>query len=239
MTDNIKEITVKGFIETSFVDWVGNVTSVIFLPFCNFRCPYCQNAELVLDPNSLASFDIDEILKRLSKYSDWIDGVCITGGEPTIHEGLPDCIRYIKENSPLAVKIDTNGTNPKMLEKLLSEGLLAAIAMDVKAPLDDIRYYKAAGVAVDLGAIKKSIQLLMNSAIDVEFRTTITPKLFKQKDILDLAEQLKGAKRFKLQNFNKRTETIDPTYKGSDPFTEDELNGFQKQVDKIIKGTKK
>jgi pyruvate formate lyase activating enzyme len=231
-----KSVPIKGFIEVSFVDWVGKIASVIFLPYCNFKCPYCQNPELVLNPDSLESIDIDDILKRLSNYKGWIDGICITGGEPTIHESLPELICYIKQNSGLAVKLDTNGANPKMLEGLIKEKLLDAVSMDVKAPLDDIAYCKAAGVVVDIEKIKKSIDILKDSDLDIEFRTTIHPKMFTKKDIRNLASQLKGVKRYKLQNFNANTDTIDPALKGSVPFDEETFKALQELARKIIQG---
>lgn len=236
MNSPISKIQIKGFIESSFVDWSGKLTAVIFLPLCNFRCPYCHNRELVLEPNKLETLNIDDILSHLSRYRGWLDGICVTGGEPTIHEGLPELLRYIKDKSSLLVKIDTNGTNPEMLQKLIDAKLLDSAAMDVKAPLDDLRYYKAAGTTVDLERIKKSIDILMNSGLDVEFRTTIHPKLFTQKDIIDLCEQLKGVKKFKLQNFNKYAETIDPSLSGTDPFDDETFKRFQKLADGIIKG---
>ena len=218
------------------MDWVGKITSVIFLPYCNFKCPYCQNPELVLNPDSLASIDIDDILKKLSNYKGWIDGICITGGEPTIHESLPELIRYIKKNSGLAIKLDTNGADPKMLEGLIKENLLDAVSMDVKAPLDDIRYRRAAGVVVDVEKIKKSIDILKDSDLDVEFRTTVHRDMFTKKDIQDLAGQLKGAGRFKLQNFNANADTIDPELKGSTPFDEETFKELQELARKIIQG---
>jgi pyruvate formate lyase activating enzyme len=230
-----EDIQIKGFIETSFVDWEDKITAVIFLPYCNLRCPYCQNPELVLHPESLESIDIDDILGRLKKYTGWIDGICITGGEPTLHKWLPDLVRHIKKSSNLLVKIDTNGTNPEMLKNLINEKLVDAVSMDVKAPLDDIRYCKAAGVAVNLEDIKKSIDILKKSGLLVEFRTTVHPAFFSKKDVEDLALQLKGVERFKLQNFNIRADTIDPVLKGSGTFTEEEFDELKKIADNILR----
>jgi len=229
-------IPIKGFLETSFVDWGDKITSLIFLPGCNFRCPYCHNPELVLDPNSLQSMELDAILEHLKKYKGWIEGICITGGEPTIHKALPDMIRYIREKSGLMIKLDTNGTNPEMLRVLIDEKLIDAVSMDVKAPLDDIRYCRAAGAVVAVGDIKKSIDILRNSGLVVEFRTTVHPKFFAKKDVSELAEQLKGVARFTLQNFNKLAETVDPALHGTEPFTEGEFEELQKIADEIIRG---
>ncbi len=227
---------IKGFIETSFVDWRGKIASVIFLPNCNFRCPYCHNPDMVLCPETMETLEISDIMNRLDRFKGWVDGVCITGGEPTLHTGLPALIRYIKQSGAFLVKIDTNGTNPDMLGRLISGKFLDAVSMDVKAPLDDIRYYKAAGVNVDLEKIKKSIDILKNSGLDVEFRTTVHPRLFREKDIIDLAEQLSGASRLKLQNFNRHAPTIDDSYQGSEPFNEEEFARLQALADRIIHG---
>jgi pyruvate formate lyase activating enzyme len=231
-----EKFKIKGFIEMSMVDWEDKITAMVFLPNCNFKCPYCHNADLVLKPNELPDIDIDDILEHLKKYEGWIEGVCITGGEPTIHKWLPDLIRYIREKSSLIVKIDTNGTNPDMLEELINDKLVDAVSMDVKAPLDDIRYFKAAGATVNLDDIRRSIDILKNAGIESEFRTTIHPKLFTRKDIEDLANQLKGVKAFKLQNFNKLAPTIDPELEGSEPFPEDEFEELEKMVAGIVKG---
>ncbi len=199
---------IKGFLETSFLDWPGKIASVIFLPSCNFRCPYCHNHQLVLSPQKLAGFALEDVLERLSKFKGWIDGVVISGGEPTLHPDLPALIAAVKENGFL-VKLDTNGSKPQMLSRLLTEGLLDYVAMDLKAPLDELRYRRVAGKAVETARIRQSCDLLLSGKTDYEFRTTICPTLLSRRDCEDMFEQIAGAKRLVLQSFNP-TSTLDP-----------------------------
>jgi pyruvate formate lyase activating enzyme len=115
---------VKGFIETSFVDWAGKVASVVFLPRCNFSCPYCHNHRLVSYPESYRTFALEEVLERMEGLRGWVDGVTVTGGEPTIHRELPKFLKIFRERG-WELKLDTNGSNPAMLEELISLGLLS------------------------------------------------------------------------------------------------------------------
>jgi len=182
-------IKIKGFIETSFCDWDGYLSSVIFLPGCNFRCPFCQNGELVVEPQSLATIDFELIQDRLSHKRDWIDGVVITGGEPTIHAGIADLMRAIKELG-FKVKLDTNGTRPGVIEDLLSQNLLDYIAMDIKAPFDD-RYHVAAGVRVDLDSIRRSVELIREFG-NYEFRTTLVPGIIDEEAVDSIGQSIQG-----------------------------------------------
>jgi len=191
---------IKGFIETSMLDWDGKISSVVFTPGCNFKCPFCHNKDLVLDPEEFDDINEKDILAFIDERSDFIDGVCITGGEPTLHADLPEFCKTLKEHR-LLVKLDTNGTNPEMLKNLLGAGLLDFVSMDIKAPLEQGKYDKAAGAAVDLERIKESIQLLINSTIDYEFRTTIVPSIHTKKDVEEITKHIAGAKRYVLQKF--------------------------------------
>ena len=207
---------IKGLLETSFLDWPGRIVSVIFLPSCNFRCPYCHNHELVLQPQKLAGIPIKSVIQRLAKFKDWLDGVVISGGEPTIHSRLPSLIESLK-SAGFAVKLDTNGSHPEMLEQLLREGMLEYVAMDLKAPLDQLRYSRVAGRVVDTDKIRRSLELLLGGdKVDYEFRTTICPKLLSERDCKDMFRQIKGAKRLVLQSFNPAS-TLDPALAGTDP----------------------
>jgi len=187
--ENSIPIPIKGFLETSFLDWPGKIASVLFLPSCNFRCPFCQNADLVLKPRRLKTWPLPKVLQRIKELKDWIDGVCITGGEPTLQATLPDFIRIFKKRN-LLVKLDTNGSNPQIIEILLQERLIDAIAMDVKAPLEEMSYARLTGVPVDLKAIKKSIDLIRKSSIEKIFRITVVPKMLTEEDIYRVAEDL-------------------------------------------------
>ena len=198
---------IRGFIETSFLDWDGKVASVVFLPNCNFKCPFCDNGILIESPEKLAEVKIELIEDFIRGRKDFIDGVVITGGEPTIHPWLPDLIKRFKKLGVL-VKLDTNGSNPnhgstelaEVLTTLITNHLIDYIAMDLKSPLNE-KYHEAAGVKVDLNKIKESIKVIMDSGIDYEFRTTVVPTLHDETDILEMAKSIAGAKKFVLQQF--------------------------------------
>lgn len=154
MSLKAEKVPIKGFIETSFIDWKGHLSSVIFTGGCNFRCPYCHNSDLVLRPNELEDIPLDYIIKRLKKFKKWVNHIVITGGEPTIHKGLLELIEEIKSLG-FNIKLDTNGSNPEMLKELAKRDLLNYIAMDIKGPLD--RYSRWCGIEVDVEKIKKKV----------------------------------------------------------------------------------
>lgn len=126
---------IKGFIETSFLDWRGLISAVLFLPGCNFACPYCHNFTLVSDPDSLMSLPLDSVLDRLRPFVGWIDGVVVSGGEPTLHPGLEELLGLIHQEG-FQVKLDTNGYRPEVVKRVVEAGLVDMVAMDVKAPLE-------------------------------------------------------------------------------------------------------
>jgi len=193
-------LDIKGLIETSLVDWDGKVASVIFLPGCNFRCPYCQNMDLIDHPEKFKTVTEERIFEYLGSHKDFIDGICITGGEPTLYKdkGLTEFIRKIKQKGFL-VKLDTNGSDPDYLKELIKEGLIDFVAMDIKAPLED--YNKAANVKVDVQAVKESVQLLLSGKIDHEFRTTVVPTITGMAEIEGIAKLITGAKKYVIQQF--------------------------------------
>jgi pyruvate formate lyase activating enzyme len=190
---------IKGFIETSLCDWDGLIASVIFLPGCNFRCPFCQNGELIMDPESLPSISFDHISEYLKAQSSWIDGVVITGGEPTIWAGLAGLAGAIKDLG-FAVTLETPGTRPDEIAGLVDRGLVDFIAMDIKAPLDE-RYDRAAGVPVDLDRIRRSIRTVLSLKGAHEFRTTLVPGFVGEEEVALMAEAIQGANRYALQRF--------------------------------------
>ncbi len=225
---------IKGFIETSLLDWPGKVCSVLFLPYCNFRCPFCHNHVLVTSAESLETIPLNTVLNRLLPMREWIDGVCISGGEPTIHPGLLDLIKEIRAEG-FKIKLDTNGTQPETLRHLIMEKFVDEIAMDVKGPLDDISYSACAGVSVPIELIRKSIELLLENRVPYMFRTTVVPSLLPENKIYEVAEQLRGATGLTLQNFNP-IDPMDPALKVVAPYSEEKLTEIQEGVDEIIKG---
>lgn len=192
-------IKIRGVVETSFLDWDGKVSCVIFVPNCNFTCPFCSNWLLVHDPESLPEVSLERLEAFIKERQDFLDGVVITGGEPTIHRDLPELAKRLKALGVL-VKLDTNGTNPAMLAALIKDKLVDYIAMDVKAPLNE-KYALACGAKVDLAKIKESIKLIMGSGIDYEFRTTVTPNILHKPEIAEIAQTIAGAKKYALQQF--------------------------------------
>jgi pyruvate formate lyase activating enzyme len=200
---------IRGVLETSFLDWPGRVCAVLFLGGCNFRCPFCHNHSLVLHPESFEALELGTMERRLASFRQWLGGICITGGEPTLDPELPDMIHQLKRHG-WAVKLDTNGSRPEVLASLLGEGQLDMVAMDVKAPLVPEKYTRAAGLSIDLDRIQESIRLLQGSGIEHEFRMTVLPRFHSAADISQWAEILgAGTARLTLQNFNPNT-TLDP-----------------------------
>jgi len=229
MSGSVSALTnIKGFLETTFLDWPGRIASVLFLAHCNFRCPYCHNHSLVLKPAQLPNIPLEEVLTFLKRNKGWIDGIVISGGEPTIYKDLPVLIEQFKALG-LAVKLDTNGTNPLLLERLIGEGLIDYVALDVKAPLDPERYGRMAGREVEIEPIRESIGLLQRKDMPYEFRTTLVPSLLSRQDILRLAEEIKGSRRYVLQNFNPQ-DPLDPELKRLNPFTREELTELSQQL---------
>lgn len=224
-------VEIKGFLETSFVDWPGKICAVIFLPYCNFRCPYCHNHHLVLHPDDYASIPLEDILNRLSTLKDWIDGICVTGGEPTLHPRLAPLIREIKDHG-FQVKLDTNGSNPQMLEQLMEAGEIDFVSMDVKAPLDLFSYRRSVGTVIDIALILRSIELLKKGRVEHEFRMTVVPGFHTEEDLLLLARQLRAGRRLILQNFNPEN-PLDPHLKKTLPFDAEALKRIQGEIQKM------
>ncbi len=220
---------IKGFIDLSLVDWDAKLSSVIFLPNCNFRCPFCYNSTLVLHPEWEETIPFEHVEDCLKKQIGWIDGVCITGGEPTLHQNLPDLCSKLKEMG-FPVKIDTNGTNPIMVKELLDRGLIDYIAVDIKAPLTVEKYSKASGITAEklLGKVKKTVEVLIEAKMDYEFRTTAVPTLHEEEDIREICDDLKGCRKYVLQKFDVTLgkTTIDPDFSKLKPFTNEEMKAL-------------
>jgi pyruvate formate lyase activating enzyme len=225
-------IEIKGFLETSFLDWPGKLCSVLFLPYCNFRCPYCHNHPLVFHPEQYATISLKDILARLHSLKNWIDGVCLTGGEPTLHTDLPLLIREIKRHKFL-VKLDTNGSNPQMLEILIEGGEIDFISMDVKAPLEPFRYSRSTGLPINLKPILESIEILKRGKVEYEFRMTVVPRLHSEEDIQTLGDQLRVGRRFILQSFNSEN-PLDPSLKNIAPYDPKVLKKIEKEIQEMM-----
>lgn len=192
-------MTINGFIETSLVDWDGKITAVVFLGGCNFRCRFCQNYPLVYEPLPLSEFSWDEIKRKILAKKGWLDGVVVSGGEPTIHPELETLLWEIQQMGFLT-KLDTNGSKPGVLKRLFDRKLLNYIAMDIKTSLDE-HYATVVGTDVNLPDLLESIRLITESGIDYEFRTTLVPGVVGKREIQEIVKSIKGARRYFLQQF--------------------------------------
>ncbi|MFC1728534.1 anaerobic ribonucleoside-triphosphate reductase activating protein [Nanoarchaeota archaeon] len=210
---------IGGFQKQSLIDYPGKVASIIFTVGCNFRCPFCHNYEL-LCTGKAEEFDQEKILDYFKQNKNLLDGVVVTGGEPTLHEDLTEFIKKIKKLG-LLVKLDTNGTNFEVLQKLIKEGLVDFVAIDVKNSLDFGKYNKTVGNVLtkeQFENVKKSLELIKGSGVEYEFRTTISKELHSEKDILQLCQDIKPAKHYSIQNFRQ-----DNVLKTFNSFSEEEM----------------
>ena len=218
-----------GFEKCTLVDYPGKVACMIFTIGCNFRCPYCHNPELV-DETVEVTYSEATILDFLDTRQGLLDGVVITGGEPTMHEDLPRFIRRIKDKGFL-VKLDTNGTNPKMLQQAIDEGLVDYIAMDIKSPLET--YSQTVARPVDVESIRESIRILLSSLVDYEFRTTVVKSLLSPEDLKRIGETIRGAKSYYLQKFVP-TKILNPQFKRKVTYTDEEFEGFRSMMNDYV-----
>lgn len=218
---------IKGFTPTSLTDWPGKIAAVIFLPRCNFRCHYCYNPEFINNPDGLPDFPDEKIFSYLEKKKNWLDGVVMLGGEPTIHPKFMDIVEKIKAMS-LGVAVHTNGTQPGIVKELIDKKLVDYFAMDIKAPLDD--YKKVVDVDVKQEAIKESIDLIRKSGVDYEFRITVVPKLIDEEDIKKIGETLRGSRAFYIQQF-RAGNTLDSKYTNEESYLIPELEKLKKAAE--------
>jgi pyruvate formate lyase activating enzyme len=210
-----------GLQKTTLLDYPGKVAATVFTYGCNFRCPFCHNASLVKGNGTDVLTDAD-FFAFLDKRHGILDGVCVTGGEPLLHRDIADFIKAIKDKGFL-VKLDTNGSNPRLLSELIAAHLIDYVAMDIKNSPDN--YGKTAGVMnFDIQPINDSIELLMNSAIDYEFRTTVVKELHTAADILSIAQWIKGARLYALQQFIDGDDILCGTFTS---YTKAEMETFQ------------
>jgi len=212
-------IPIRGFLESTLIDWEGKIASEVFLGGCNLRCPYCHSAYLVHSPPDAETISLQHVINYIQSSEGWIDGVIFTGGEPTPHKGLADAMQTIKELG-LQAKLDTNGTLPDRLALLFDKGVVDYVAMDVKASLE--KYAIVTNADVDPTAIRKSIDLIEARAPDYEFRTTVCPAFVKEEDIEAIATMIEGAKKYVLQQFRPQ-DCLDPDMNLVRPYKKDRL----------------
>lgn len=223
---------IKGFISSSLSDWDGKVSAVIFMGCCNFRCPFCFNKSLVLDFDNTKDIPLEDVLAKLRSEKHFIDGVCITGGEPTLSKELATIIEAVKEVG-LPIKLDTNGSNPELLKELIGKKIIDYVAMDIKSSKD--KYDEAAGTNININKIEKSIKAIMVSGIDYEFRTTICRRFFSKGILSDICSWLNGAKKYALQPVDTRCGFMDDSLKKEKPFTNEEMAEFEEMAKPFFK----
>lgn len=222
---------IAGIQKLSLLDYPGKIACTIFLSGCNLRCPYCHNAELISAEYAGEHISLTDFMTFLDLRIGKIDGVCISGGEPTLCSELPELIKHIRRKGFL-VKLDTNGTNPKMIKRLIDEKLVDYVAMDIKN--SRMRYNETCGAEV-LAQADKSAKLLMRGCIDYEFRTTVCKPLHTLNDMKDIGVWLKGAKRYFIQQFVDSGNIPD---KGLKPFSPEEMTQLKNAVLPYIQNTR-
>lgn len=201
---------IHGFHTLTLLDYPGKVGATLFLGGCNFRCPFCQNGNLVLRPEQEPFLPEEAVLAYLKKRQGILDGVCISGGEPTLYADLPDFIEKIKSLGYL-VKLDTNGSRPEVIRRLYEEKLIDYVAMDIKS--SKAHYKTAAGCeTLDMDAIEASIEFLISDIPEYEFRTTVVRELHTAADFADIAEWISGCRAYYLQAYRDSDSVLHPGF---------------------------
>lgn len=227
-------MVIAGLIRSSLIDYPGKVAVVVFTQGCNFSCGFCHNPDLVPiseEPNSkFQALNEKKLFEFLESRKGKLDGVVITGGEPTLQRGLVGFIKKVKKMGYL-VKLDTNGSNSELLSNLITNKLIDYVAMDIKNSPD--KYKKTCGHPFS-EQIKKSIELIINSNVNYEFRTTVLPHYHETEDFKEIGKLLKGAKKYTIQGFRDEN-LLDKKLKGTKKFTRKELGEVQSILEKYIK----
>jgi len=233
----LTDMIIGGLQKVTLVDYPGKLACTVFLSGCNFRCPFCYSKELVLEEEIRKHSTISEdyFFDFLNEKKGMLEGCVICGGEPTINgEALVDFIRKIKKQAFL-VKLDTNGSNPEMIKRLINEKLIDYIAMDIKAPLNKEKYEQACGISFDISKIKESILIIKNSEIDYEFRTTVVSGIHTEEDIINIANEITGANKYFIQRFRGEKGTIDKKFELVTPFPDEFYNNIENKVKNLFR----
>lgn len=224
-----RKIRLAGLQKLTLIDYPNKMACIVFTVGCNFKCPFCHNASLV---NGTEDYiDEESVLDFLKKRKGILEGVVITGGEPLLNGDIADFLEKIKQIG-YPVKLDTNGTNPKLLKELVNKKLVDYVAMDIKNSFEN--YISATGnVKLNLEAINQSIDFLLEGTVDYEFRTTVVKGIHTTQDIVSIAKHIKDAKRYYLQQYKPSDENLSPD--GLSEFPKEEMNVFLSEASKYIK----
>ena len=212
------DFIIGGFQKTSLLDFPQKIACIVFTQMCNFRCGYCHNPEL--NEKKEGIIDLETFFSFLEKRKGKLDGVVITGGEPTLQKGLYQFIFDIK-NMGFCVKLDTNGSNPKVLKSLIDNNLVDYVAMDIKAPMD--KYHDVIKNKIPLDNIYQSIQILLENKVDYEFRTTVVKEQLTFEDFEKIGDLISGAKKYYLQKFVP-SKTIDEAFMNCSTYSNEDFN---------------
>jgi pyruvate formate lyase activating enzyme len=226
-------VILGGLQKLTLIDYPGHIAATVFTVGCNFRCPFCHNPELVI---SNFQFPISNIMERdffdfLKQRKGKLEGICITGGEPTIQPDIVEFIGKIK-NLDYEVKLDTNGTRPDVLRVLFLEKLLDFVAMDIKNSPE--KYSQTTNSKADIERIKLSADLIRNSGVDYEFRTTVVPGLHNVEDFEKIGKWLEGSKKYVLQAFEDKGKVIDPRLVKKTKGKKIDLEKIEKNIEKYF-----
>lgn len=237
--DVLSKMQIAGIQKTTLVDYPGKVAATVFLRGCNFRCGFCHNPELVLPEQFLPVLDKDELFRFLESRIGKLQGVCVTGGEPLLWETTQNLISHIKALG-FKVKLDTNGSFPERLKTIINDGDLDYIAMDIKAPIQKYGLVTNSKINENsklkncnlISNIRQSIELIISSGIDYEFRTTVAKPYHSPEDFTEIGKMINGAKKFYIQNF-VRSKHIDEHAK-FEPFTNKEIEESLENINKFV-----
>lgn len=225
---------IHGFLKTTLLDYPEHLASTIFLGGCNFRCPFCHNSSLILNPDTQPTINSKEVLSYLKKRTNILDGVCITGGEPTLNKELLLLIEEIKSIG-LKVKLDTNGYKPDIIDNILNRNMIDYIAMDIKSSKEN--YDIVCGVKnLDIAPIVDSVNIIMNSDVEYEFRTTLVRQLHSEPDIISIGKWIKGCRTYFLQNFKNSGNILD-NVTGYSGFSKEQLDKLRQLLIPFVPNT--
>lgn len=222
---------IGGLQRFTLIDFPGRVAAIVFTEGCNFRCPYCYNRELVVPGHYAEPIPEEEVQHFLESRRGQLEGVVITGGEPTVQEDLADFIRRVRGLGFL-VKLDTNGSHPEAIARLLEAGLLDYVAMDIKAPL--ARYREVTRSEVGEAAIRASVDLLMRGVVDHEFRTTVVREQLSLDEVVEIARGIRGARRYALQKFRAANSLVDPAFARCGTYSDVEFEALRRRIAPLV-----